>query len=188
MVKCRIITCPEWDARKPKLGIELVGPAKRIIFHHTASHHQEISDPTNESLAESKAFARAIQAYHMKLGWNDSGHNFLICRNGRILQGRWLTVSAIEAKHMVRSAHCPGQNDQIGIEHEHSGQESMTKEQREASARLMAWIAYQYNKQVVLPVYPHSKYFQTACPANLKADIASIRKRAQQILDLEATS
>jgi hypothetical protein len=38
-----------------------------------------------------------------------------------VLQGRWLTVSAIEAGHMVVSAHCPGQNGQIGIEHEHLG-------------------------------------------------------------------
>lgn len=184
MVKCKIITCPEWGALKPKTGIETVPASKRIIFHHTASHHIEISDPKIQSRAESEHYARVIQAYHMKQGWNDSGHNFLICRNGLILQGRWLTVSAIEAHHMVRSAHCPGQNDQIGIEHEHKDNEEMTKVQKEASARLMAWIASQYGLKQVLPVFPHSKYFVTSCPANLKDNISEIMQRAQQILNL----
>lgn len=184
-VKCRIITCPEWGALKPKIGLELVAPSKRIIFHHTAGHHPEISQPQLESRDESINYARAIQKQHIGQGWNDSGHNFLVCRNGLILQGRWLTVSAIEAHHMVMSAHCPGQNDQIGIEHEHLGDEKMTKAQYEASARLMAWIANQYGLKRVLPVYPHSKYFATACPANLKMSIPSVKTRAQQILDLE---
>jgi len=186
-VKCRIITCPQWGARKPKHGLELVSKSKRIIFHHTAGHHAEIRNPNNESVAEAKRYARDIQAFHMgpQRGWNDTGQNFLVCRNGTILQGRWLTVSAIEAKHMVRSAHCPGQNDQIGIEHEHKGTEKMTKKQIEASARLMAWIADQYDRKTVLPVFPHSKFFATSCPANLKSDIAKIKRRAQYILTHE---
>lgn len=184
-VKCKIITCPEWGALRPKTGLETVPASKRIIFHHTAGHHKEISFPSIESRDESMLYARSIQAYHIKLGWNDSGHNFLVCRNGLILQGRWLTVSAIEAHHMVRSAHCPGQNDQIGIEHEHLGQEEMTKSQRESSARLMAWIADQYGRTSVLPVDPHSKYFATTCPANLRGDILAIKQRAQQILTEE---
>jgi hypothetical protein len=184
-VKCNIVTCPEWGARKPKSGLELIPASKRIIFHHTAGHHREISQPSIESLAEAIGYARDIQRAHMAQGWNDTGNNFLVCRNGLILQGRWLTVSAIQAKHMVRSAHCPGQNDQIGIEHEHKGSEKMTKKQMEASARLMAWIADQYGRKTVLPVYPHSKYFATACPANLKSDIAAVRRRAQQILTHE---
>ena len=182
-VKCKIIGCYDWGARKPKSGIETISASKRIIFHHTAGHHQEIQNPGLQSRAESERYARAIQAQHMRQGWNDSGHNFLVCRNGLILQGRWLTVSAIRAGHMVRSAHCPGQNEQIGIEHEHLGNEKMTKLQREASARLMAWIAFEYGRKTVLSVDPHSKYFATACPANLKADIPAIRRRAQQILN-----
>lgn len=185
MVKCRIITCSQWGARKPKGPAIIVPAAKRIIFHHTAGHHQELANPKFESVVESENMARAIQNQHIAQGWNDSGHNFLVCRNGVILQGRWFTVSSIKAHHMVVSAHCPGQNDQIGIEHEHYGQEEMTKKQREASARLMAWIAFQYEYKKVLPVFPHSKYFPTECPANLKKDIAAIKYRAQAILDSE---
>lgn len=183
-VKIDIITCPEWGARHPNGVIRTVGASSRIIFHHTAGHHAEISTPNNESYAEAVRYARDIQAFHMgpERGWKDSGHNFLVCRNGMILQGRWLTVSAIEERHMVISAHCPDFNDQIGIEHEHKGSESMTAAQRQASARLQAWIAYQYGHKKVLPVDPHSAHFATDCPANLKAEIPHIRSLAQQIL------
>lgn len=184
-VKIQIIGAADWGARKPRNGITTIGRSNRIIFHHTAGHHAEISNPSVQSRAESEKYARAIQAFHMSQGWIDSGHNFLVCRNGLILQGRWLTVSAIRAGHMVLSAHCPGQNDQVGIEHEHKGSEPMTTKQRESSARLMAWIADKYDLKRVLVVEPHSKYFATACPANLKGDIPDIRRRAQHILDTE---
>lgn len=186
MVKIKIIVCSAWGARKPTNGLQVVGKSQRIIFHHTAGHHQEIENPNQQSQAESERYARAIQGYHMSQGWSDSGHNFLICRNGLILQGRWFTVSKIQAGHMIRSAHCPGQNEQIGIEHEHFGNELMTKQQKDASARLMAWIADRYKLKKVLPVDPHSKYFATACPANLKSDIPGIVKQAQQILEAES--
>ena len=186
MVKCSIIVCSKWGARKPKQGLRTVPRSRRIIFHHTAGHHANIENPSAQSQAESMRYARAIQNFHMDYRkWNDSGHNFLICRNGLILQGRWLTVSTIQAKHMIESAHCPGQNDQIGIEHEHSGSEAMTSRQMEASARLMAWIADQYDLKTVLPVDPHSKYIATSCPVNLKANIPGIKKRAQEILNAE---
>lgn len=178
----RIVTCHEWGARKPKSGLEVVPRAQRIIFHHTAGHHPEISGPGDESYAECVKYAQAIQDYHMSEGWIDSGHNFLVCRNGVVLQGRWLSVSAIQAGHMVRSAHCPGQNNQVGIEHEHAGTEPMTIAQRRASAELQAWIARHYGKVTPLPVDPHSAHFATACPANLKDEIQRIRDMAQQLL------
>jgi hypothetical protein len=132
---------------------------------------------------------RSIQALHMgpgglgvPNGGIDSGHNFLICRNGMILQGRWVTVAAIEAGHMVASAHCPGQNGQVGIEHEHNGREQMTRPQAESSALVQAWIALHYGRTTPLPVDPHSAHFATACPANLAAAIGPIRERAAIIL------
>jgi hypothetical protein len=183
-VAIKMITCPKWGARQPKRPITVIGKARRTIEHHTAGHHAEIDNPNNESVAEAIRYARAIQAFHMgpQRGWNDSGHNFLVCRNGVILQGRWLTVSAIEAGHMVESAHCPGQNAQIGIEHEHISGEKMTAAQRRASARLHAWIADQYGRNTILPMAPHRQYFATSCPDNLVAEIPRIRELAQKIL------
>lgn len=181
-----IITCPQWGARPPRNEPVLVSKSVRSIIHHTAGHHPELGNPADESKAEAIAYARAIQNYHMDSnGWSDSGHNFLVCRNGLILQGRWMTVTAIQHKRMVVSAHCPGQNSQVGVEHEHLGSEEMTREQLEAAARLQAWIAWKYERQTVLPLAPHSKYFATVCPANLKDDIPAIRERAQWLLNKE---
>jgi hypothetical protein len=181
-----IVTCPQWNAKQPKHPLKMVHQSVRIIFHHTAGHARQISQPKDESLGEAIRYAQDLQEYHMHVnGWVDSGHNFLVCRNGVVLQGRWLTVSAIEAGHMVESAHCPKQNDQIGIEHEHLGTEEMTPAQREASAVLQAWIAHQYHRALVLPVFPHKKYYDTSCPANLVHDIPKIRQMAQVILKKE---
>lgn len=182
-VQIDIITCPQWGARKPKQQLQLVKMSEREIFHHTAGHLRQISAPSSESRDEAIRYARDIQNFHMDgNGWVDSGHNFLVTRGGHILQGRWLTVSAIHAHHMVLSAHCPGENDQIGVEHEHLGTELMTTAQRLASARLMAWIAQQYGKTHILPCDPHSAHYATACPANLKSEIPHIRQIADDIL------
>lgn len=188
-VEIDIITCPQWGAHKPRSPIQVIKKAPGIIFHHTAGHHKEIENPKDESLLEAIRYAQAIQRAHMapgglgtEHGGIDSGHNFLVCRNGVILQGRWLTVSAIESGHMVASAHCPDYNHWIGIEHEHLGTEPMTQRQRLSSARLMAWISYQYGLGAILRVDPHSAHFRTQCPANLKADIPAVRAIANDIL------
>lgn len=178
-----IVTCPQWGARQPRHPLTVIPAAEGIIFHHTAGHHREIESPGDESLAESMRYARDVQSYHMDAnGWEDSGHNFLVCRNGVILQGRWLTVSAIKAGHMVRSAHCPGFNGWVGIEHEHAGSEPATAEQLEASAVLQAWIAHQYGRRTVLRVDPHRAHYATTCPANLVAAIPKVRQHAQHLL------
>lgn len=180
-----IITCPQWGARPPRHEAELVTASQRIIFHHTAGHHPEISPPGDrESRDEAVAYARAVQAFHMDVnGWDDSGHNFLVCRNGLVLQGRWHTVSAIEGRRMVRSAHCPGENGQVGIEHEHVGTETMTAAQAEASAWLQAWVAYRYRQTRPLPVRPHSDFYATSCPGSLVSAIARVHARAAVLLE-----
>lgn len=180
-----IITCPQWGARKPKQGIEMIGMSKETVMHHTNGHVRDIGRP-GITVEDAMQYARDIQNYHMdspKTGWNDSGHNFLIVRAGFILQGRWLTVSAIQADHMVRSAHAGSSygNQQIGIEFEHAGNEQMTPEQFESGAQLLAWIAFHYNKPI-LPMFPHRHYSSTACPVNLESKIQPMRARATTIL------
>lgn len=190
-ITIELYTCPVWGAKPPKREPTWTDkPAPGIIFHHTAGHHPEIANPASESYEEGVKYARQIQALHMApgglgvpLGGIDSGHNFLVLRNGMIFQGRWRSVRAIQQGKMILSAHCPGFNNWVGIEHEHLGSEAMTVEQREASARLQAWIAGQYQRSQVLPVDPHSAHFNTRCPANLITEIPVISILAQQILD-----
>lgn len=190
-VPIHIITCPMWHARPPKAPPTLIGRSHSVIFHHTDSHHREISNPRDESVAEAIRYAQDIQRFHMDVrGWNDSGHNFLVTRaGGHILQGRWYSVTAITHGHMVRSAHCaqagkPGsdQNTEIGIEHEHLPGEEITEAQVHSSAQLQAWIASKYGLSMPLVVFPHSRFCDTKCPDNLAGSIQRIRGLAAQIL------
>ena len=189
-----IITCPEWDAKPPAGDLVLCGKSTKTVIHHTAGHHRELDNrPAITTRAEAIRYAQDIQAFHMgpQRGWLDSGHNFLVLRDGPdgrdyawILQGRWMTVSAIQDGRMVISAHA-GSNDgnrQVGIEHEHNGTEPMTRLQREASARLHAWLSGQYRRTTIISAVPHSYYTNTSCPANLKSEIPNIRRRALEIL------
>jgi hypothetical protein len=190
----KIIGCPEWGAIPPHGGFNSIiwtpKPADEIIIHHTAGHHPEVSLPQNESHLEALMYVRAIQHSHMSPSptdpskpWKDSGQNFTVMRNGEIYQGRWRTIRAIQHQRMVVSAHCPGKNDQIGIEHEHAGHEEMTLIQKEASAWLQAWIALNYGKKDPLKANPHSKYVNTSCPVNLVDDIGDMRDRANWLMD-----
>lgn len=176
----RIHTCPEWGARPPRREIELTqARASRIIWHHTAGHGLDLGAAPALNVPEAYRYSRSIQSFHMDgNGWIDSGHNFLVTRAGIIVQGRWFTVSAIQAGRMVVSAHCPGQNGNVGIELEHKGAEPMTKAQREAAARLVAWISYCYHLRTILPIDPHGKYVSTSCPANLASEIPAVRRLA----------
>jgi hypothetical protein len=185
-----IITCPQWHAKPPKAPPIIIGPSHKTIMHHTDSHHRELSNPRDESLAEAIRFAQDIQHFHqVTRGWNDTGQSFTITRAGHILQGRWYTVTAITHGHMVLSAHCaekgkPGsnQNDQIGIEHEHLPGEEPTRVQLEASALLQAWYAGQYGRTSVLPAYGHKHFCNTACPDKNQGHIPQIIHMANNIL------
>lgn len=189
----QIIATHVWGAKPATARPTVTGRPNRIIFHHTAGHHPEIENPQSESREEAIRYARNIQADHMRppRNFNDSGHNFLVCMNGLILVGRHLSLTAIRAGRMVSSAHCPGQNDQPGIEHEHFHEPHLTAKQLEASARLHAWIMSRCGIQVS-EVFGHGDValqgMGTACPAELKGDIAKVKARAKQILDAEGRS
>lgn len=170
----RVIPCAEWHAADPKGAIPHTGKPDKTIFHHTAGHVPGFA--AGETYAEACSYARAIQIGHFRNGWLDSGHNFLITRGGYILEGRHGSLRAIRSGKMIVSAHCPGQNDQPGIEHEHIGTEQMTPIQREAAVWLHAWICKSCS---ILPsncAQPHKRYFATSCPGNLANGLPAFRK------------
>ena len=169
----RVIPCAEWGAAPPKGAIARTGKPGRTIFHHTAGHVPNLS--AGETYAEACAYARVIQQGHFRNGWVDTGNNYLITRGGFILEGRHGSHAAVLSGHMVVSAHCPGQNDQPGIEHEHNGTEQMSPIQREASVWLHALIC---KSTGIIPsnIQPHKRYFATACPGNLAAALPGFRK------------
>jgi hypothetical protein len=172
----RIIPCAEWGAKPAKAPSQVVSqkPA-RIIFHHTAGHAPELGD-SGESYREAVAYVKSIQAFHMgsQRGWNDTGQNFTVTRNGYIFEGRHGSYANVSQGKMVVSAHCPGQNDQPGVEIEHNGNEAMTPIQREAAIWLFAWIC----RVCVIPathIYGHKDYFTTGCPGVLYARLPQFR-------------
>lgn len=170
-----IIVCSEWGARRPRSRPQLAGRPVRSLFHHTAGHAPEPASQAYDAWAQACEYARALQHYHMDVnGWNDSGHNFLVMRSGVIVQGRWGTVTAIEHGRMVWSAHCPGQNDQPGVEHEHVDEATLTPLQLAASVWLHAWI---FDRCGIRPteIYGHRIYYNTACPGALTADVPAFR-------------
>jgi N-acetylmuramoyl-L-alanine amidase-like protein len=170
----RIIPCAEWGARPPRQAVTTLSVRpRRIIFHHTAGHVPNLS--TGETYAEALRYARSIQAYHMdRNGWIDSGHNFLVTRGGFILEGRHRSRELVQKGKMVVSAHCPGQNDQPGIEHEHVDPEAMTPIQHEAAVWLAAWIC-RHAEIDPSEIKGHRDYYATACPGSLYRILPAFR-------------
>ncbi len=176
MASHKIIPCEEWGAVPATGPITAAGRPEEIIFHHTDGHHPNLDHNPTESLAEAKAYARSIQHDHMHRNppFIDSGHNFLVTRSGHILEGRHGSKDAINAGKMVVSAHAIGHNTQPGIEHEHKGEEGMTRKQREASLWLHALIC---RKTGVKPseVHGHGEFNPTACPGVLKNQLPAFK-------------
>jgi hypothetical protein len=143
-----------------------------------------MTNDANAIQAQAILYARQLQNDMMdNRGWNDSGHSFLVMRSGRIVQGRWGTVTAIEHGRMIESAHCPGQNDQPGIEHEHLEGELLTKEQLHSTVWLMAWIADRTGIRST-ELYGHRQFYNTACPSNLMVDLTSLRLDVARYLNV----
>jgi N-acetylmuramoyl-L-alanine amidase len=175
--KFEIVLAGDWGAVAPTATISRVGRPDKIIFHHTDGH------APGSSLADAKAYARSIQRDHMHRtpAFIDSGHNFLVTRAGQILEGRRGSLAAIRDGVMVSSAHCPGENHNPGIEHEHKGTEAMTDAQREASLFLHELIC---RKTGIKPteVHGHKEFFATACPGALEPELARFRKELNRRL------
>jgi len=172
----RVIPCAEWHAQAPRGAISGAGKPSRIIFHHTAGHHPELDGvPGTETYAESEAYAKAVQQAHFHNGWVDSGHNFLVTRAGYIFEGRHGSLAAVKAGKMVVSAHCPGQNEQPGIEHEQIDPEGLTPIQLDATVWLHAWICKQTG---IDPKHidGHRDHYATACPGVLYALLPKFRQ------------
>jgi len=187
----RIIPCTEWGARPPKQPISAAGKFDKAVFHHTAGHHPELPplEPA-ETYEEARAYARAIQAAHMSppRNWLDSGHNFFVARSGHIFEGRHRSLELLEKGRAPVSAHCPGQNDQPGVELEHLGSEPLSVIQREAAVWLFAMICREGGFEADR-IRPHREFIATACPsealmAALPAFRASINAALKPVPDV----
>jgi len=177
-----ILTTDEWGALRPRGTIIRCEATKECIFHHTAGHHPEVKNPRDESVHEAVLYARGIQAFHMFGNhWIDSGHNYLVCRNGILLVGRHQSFTQNKVGRMVVSAHCVGHNQSVGVEWEHEGSEPLTPIQLHMGSWLYAWI----HAELKIPhvtIYPHRKFNKTSCPGTALEFLPAIKRNVTAIL------
>jgi hypothetical protein len=169
MVRIQIITCPEWGARRPQAGDPRGrrGRARDLPSHGRASPRARV--PGSESLAEAMQYARDDPGVpHGRERLDRLGPSLPRVPERRILQGRWLTVSAIEAGHMVEGAHCPGQNHGDRDRARALGPRVAHGQAASELGRLMAWIAISTAATTPLPVDPHSDALRDDVPGNLR--------------------
>ena len=160
----RIYACAEWGARPPAGPISPSTPTGYVVHHTAGPNTPLISDP-KKALAEAFELARSIQYLHQQVeGWLDTGNNFLVTRNGIILEGRHGSIAAIAAGRCVDSAHCPGMNQSPGTEHEGLyDTQVMPGAQWAAAVRLCAWVLYVL-KLDTTTIKGHRDYYPTDCP------------------------
>ncbi|RZS34687.1 N-acetylmuramoyl-L-alanine amidase [Herbihabitans rhizosphaerae] len=158
-----IASCDDWGAAPPRGNLSVVGQRPdKIVIHHTAT-------PNSDDYSRRHAYelARGIQQAHFGNGWDDTGQHFTVSRGGHIMCGRRGSLGAARDGHkVVIGAHCPGQNEQIGIENEGTYTDARMRDEHYAKlVRLCAWLCRQYD---IRPgrIYGHRDFFATACPGD----------------------
>jgi hypothetical protein len=171
----RIYSCDEWGARPPSDSlVTLDHPANRVLVHHIAS-----ANSTDYSLRHAFQICRDDQADHMdNNGWADTGQHFTISRGGYQLEGRHGSLATLRSgTQMIRSAHCPGQNENaIGIENEglYTSVEPPAA-QWNALVVFCAYVCRQYGIPVE-EIKGHRDYYNTECPGEkLYAKLPQLR-------------
>lgn len=77
-----------------------IGRVAHLILHHEYGRPL----PATSTLAQEKQRLRAVDAYHLSLGWAGFGYSAMGCASGRVLEGRGYFRSGAHTGHMNRSA------------------------------------------------------------------------------------
>ena len=145
-----ILTTDEWGARTRRGYPEIRKYAyKGVVNHHTSGPNRALIPNRLKAKQAAVNLAGTTQSWHMDHnGWADSGHHFLISRDGIICEGRHGSIASVASgKNCIVGAHAADSdkgvnfNDWVGIEHEGNYiEEFMPRAQLEASIMLQAWI------------------------------------------------
>lgn len=179
LIPLRIYTACDWGATPvhPKFPTQ---KALGIVTHHTAGPN--VTPFADEDAERERCFrlARAIQRAHLARGWADSGHHFLICRSGLILEGRHGSHDAARRGRCVRGAHAGNgaiNSTHFGIEYEgrYDQEFLVTPDQWAAGVELYSWLAFwgQFDSQ---ENFPHSQFRPTVCPGLLRDHLPRLRR------------
>lgn len=176
-----IIPCSAWGARPVSTTFPTKAPVG-IVVHHTASPNVV---PLSGEAERQRCcrLARSIQDHHMDgNGWADSGHHFLCCRSGLVLEGRHGSLVGARKARCVRGAHSGNveiNGTQFGIETEGTFDDrgDLSTAQWEALVNLVATLAWWGSFQTAA-IHPHSLYRATQCPGYLKELLPELRRAA----------
>jgi len=118
-----VITTSKWGASPPRNAPFRRTVPKYVVIHHTFRPR----DSSGGAIEGAMKTAQEIQTFHMGPDnfWSDSGHNFLNCKGGILLEGRHGSIAAAREGFSVQSAHAlqdppglAGGNSSPGIENE----------------------------------------------------------------------
>lgn len=166
-----LVSCAEWGARPVDNTSLRKRPAAGVVLHHTAgANTAPFSDVAGAEEARCFDLARSIQRAHLRRGWRDSGHHFLISRSGRILEGRHGSIAAARAGRVIHGAHA-GNNaanrTMWGLETEGTyTHELPPPAQWDAMVELCAWLCL-WGEVQSRELHGHRIYRATQCPGDL---------------------
>ena len=179
ITKPDIFSTVDWGAKKVDSS-NFLRPYRGtgICLHHTAGYSKD---------GNTELYARNIQLQHMGVnGWSDSGHHFLIGRDGVICEGRTGSLHAVGVEKFIRGAHTGDEwsNAHLwGIENEgNTNDKPLTPDQMASLIHLLAWICF-CQKIDSFSITGHRDWKATACPgAWLYEQLPSIRLQTHNYL------
>lgn len=180
----RVHTTEEWrSTRKRRIPRY---PAEGLVIHHTASSNRTPLPSAQAAVNRAYGIARAIQRYHKgRLKWADIGYNFIITREGVVLEGRIGSYKGAKVGKVVRGAHA-GNRDKNrhawGVALEGNFQRfDIPGEQFLALTALCARLCYWGNVDTAL-IEGHRDVKSTLCPGDwLYDELDTIRKHCHNI-------
>ncbi len=162
----RLVTRAQWGAQPSKANFDPMSLITRITIHHT---DDEMSK--GQSWGD-KEIVRRIQRHHQKNNnWADIGYHFLIGSDGRVYEGRPLTV---------QGAHARGANNiaNIGVSLIGDFDKQLPGAAQMRGLRALLTDLQQRYGIENTRVYGHDDFVTTVCPGErLKAWIDDYRKR-----------
>lgn len=173
----RIISRRAWGAKSLRSNFVPMEKIFRITLHHTGL------EVTSKSLTETSRLIRNIQDYHQGAewsggrGWADIGYHFVVDRNGRIWEGRPITMQGAHAGSQESNRGNIG----IAVLGNYDIQQ-LTAEQEEVLRELLNWLMGIYG---IPPsrVYGHCDLKSTQCPGrNLRRFLINFRTSTNKAL------
>lgn len=186
----KVYTCAEWHAEAPGQHYDRTDP-DGIVIHHTAGPNRALIANPDKAREYAFGLAQDIQALHMHVnGWGDTGQNFLVTRDGIVLEGRHGSYAAIQDGQSIRGAHAGDYeaNTWPGIEVEGLYTNATPPAvQWRALVELCAWICRECKIQSA-SIHGHREFVATQCPGDkFFGLLTTLRKDVKAALNGKAT-